>query len=619
MGVAEAMATFVADKCKAGNCAGCTHPRCTHECHKIEAANNGEGAEAPTAEAMPDATAPSGEVQGQNNPADAGVEPTPNGEGPGSIAEITAVATSAAPAPGVTDGGDSEGGHGSHVASEAPVGAHFDELPIDWIVPAPDNVRQDLGDLSGLVESIKANGILEPLVVVPCPDGDDEHRYHLVAGERRWTAAREAGLREVPAMVRDAVSEDVRVELMLIENLQRKDLDPLEEADGYRRLTEFGLSQRKIASRVGCTQAHISHRMALLDLAPKVREAIATNKITVTEARELGKLDDHKRQEAALKEAKKSRTCGGEPGVEWAVEEQLREAKAAEKKAAIEAEAQKKGWSLLERNERDYGPDKGFKRIVKESWESGLHLDVKAHRKEPCHALLIDGRAYDGPKKVEVCTAPTRHAPKGESELKEPAPEKRPVNEHKKRQREEQKAKKAVGARRMEFLADRLAKKIARDKAVEIVCEALVHRAEHEAKKQAVAMLGLEGDVREAIDQAAAKGPEGLLKVALALALGTGDASARATWMGWDSAPVQWLYRFLVDEGYELDEFETGQMHAKELREEQAASNRLKLLARLEQTGLPLEVRQVLDQKIRNARSDDLEAFLLESAEDPKA
>jgi ParB family chromosome partitioning protein len=136
-------------------------------------------------------------------------------------------------------------------------------LPIDDLHPSPDNPRHLVAVDDLMVQSIHAVGILAPLLVVPRPtDG-----WEIIAGHRRWINAKAAGLERVPCTVRHAGLTDVeKVELMLVENLQRRDLDPLDEAVGFTRLMELGLTQRQIADRVGRNQSHVSRRIRLLDL-----------------------------------------------------------------------------------------------------------------------------------------------------------------------------------------------------------------------------------------------------------------------------------------------------------------------------------------------------------------
>ena len=151
--------------------------------------------------------------------------------------------------------------------------AIFTELPLEQIHPDPNQPRKDVGDLSGLKVSIEQVGIIQPVIVTEV--GDDD--YQLLAGERRYTAARELGLDTVPAIVR-TIEEQRRLEIQIIENVQRKDLDALEEAEGYRRLMdEHNYTQEEVAQKLGKDQSSISRIIRVLDLPEDVRNDYATS------------------------------------------------------------------------------------------------------------------------------------------------------------------------------------------------------------------------------------------------------------------------------------------------------------------------------------------------------
>jgi len=147
------------------------------------------------------------------------------------------------------------------------------ELPLEKIEPGPFQARQDFDDesISELAASIKTHGVMQPVVVRPI--GED--RYQLIVGERRWRACRQAGLQNIPAVIR-RVDDLASSEMMLIENIQRKDLSPLEEAQAYKRLIEeFGLTQDEISRRVGKSRPFIANTLRLLQLPPEVQALLA--------------------------------------------------------------------------------------------------------------------------------------------------------------------------------------------------------------------------------------------------------------------------------------------------------------------------------------------------------
>jgi ParB family chromosome partitioning protein len=161
------------------------------------------------------------------------------------------------------------------------------EIAISRIRTDPDQPRQHLDEasLTTLAASIREHGVLQPILVTPALDG-----YRLVAGERRLRAARMVGLERIPATVRQ-LDDQTRLELALVENLQREDLDPIETAQGYRRLIdEFGFSPERIAERVGRARSTVANTLRLLELATSVQEALADGRLTEGHARALGGL-----------------------------------------------------------------------------------------------------------------------------------------------------------------------------------------------------------------------------------------------------------------------------------------------------------------------------------------
>lgn len=169
------------------------------------------------------------------------------------------------------------------------------ELPIEAIEPNPEQPRKhfDPTRLQELADSIKTQGIIQPIVVTTIPDrGPDMPRHRILAGERRWRAAQLAGLHSVPVVVRDT-PEAERLELALVENLQRQDLNPLEEAEAYQRLTtQHGYTQEQIAERVGKERATVANALRLLKLPPGVRQRMVAGELQMGHARALLGLEE---------------------------------------------------------------------------------------------------------------------------------------------------------------------------------------------------------------------------------------------------------------------------------------------------------------------------------------
>ena len=172
-------------------------------------------------------------------------------------------------------------------------------IAVDQIRPSHQQVRTrfDAEPLGELAESIRSHGVLQPLLVRRLIDG-----YELIAGERRWRAARLAGLTAVPAVVRSDAGDDAQLVLGLIENLQRSDLDPIEEAGGLKRLTEeFGLTHEEVAQRIGKHRVSVSQSLRLLNGCAAIRSSVAAGIISAGHARALIALDSQSAQEHGLK------------------------------------------------------------------------------------------------------------------------------------------------------------------------------------------------------------------------------------------------------------------------------------------------------------------------------
>ena len=177
---------------------------------------------------------------------------------------------------------------GAHVANtDAEV-----TVPIDQILPNADQPRRDFDDdqLAELAASIKEKGVIQPLIVRAHPENPST--YQIVAGERRWRASQIAGLHDIPVLVRD-YSDIELLEIAIIENIQRAELNSIEEAAGYRQLMDkFGHTQEKIAEALGKSRSHIANLLRLLKLPEDVQDHLRTGKLTAGHARALVTVDD---------------------------------------------------------------------------------------------------------------------------------------------------------------------------------------------------------------------------------------------------------------------------------------------------------------------------------------
>jgi len=164
------------------------------------------------------------------------------------------------------------------------------QIPIEMVRPNPNNPRHHFDDetIDELAASIRAKGLLQPLMVRQRDGG----HYEIVAGERRWRAAQRAGIHEVPAIIRE-LSDGEALEIALIENIQRADLNPLEEALGYAQLmNEFAYTQQQLADSLGKSRSHIANTLRLLNLPDSVRAHIEAGRLTAGHARTLVAADD---------------------------------------------------------------------------------------------------------------------------------------------------------------------------------------------------------------------------------------------------------------------------------------------------------------------------------------
>jgi ParB family chromosome partitioning protein len=174
----------------------------------------------------------------------------------------------------------------SQAAAPAPAGAPR-ALPIEALEPGPFQARgvPDAAGLAELAASIQEHGVLQPILVRPKPRAPG--RFEILGGERRWRAAQQARLHEVPVVIRD-LDDRAAMAAGLVENLQREDLNALEEAEGYARLTEeFGLRQEGLAQAVGKSRSHVANTLRLLNLPPRVREMLRGGALTAGHARAL--------------------------------------------------------------------------------------------------------------------------------------------------------------------------------------------------------------------------------------------------------------------------------------------------------------------------------------------
>lgn len=172
-------------------------------------------------------------------------------------------------------------------------------LPVDKLIPHPDNPRKDLGDLTELADSIKANGIFQNLTVVPA-DADCE-TFTVVIGHRRLAAAKLAGLKEVPCVIANMDAKE-QVRTMLLENMQRSDLTVYEQAQGFQMMLDMGDSVEEIAAKSGFSKATVRRRVKMLELDQGTLKTVSERQLSLTDFDELAKIEDTKARNACLSE-----------------------------------------------------------------------------------------------------------------------------------------------------------------------------------------------------------------------------------------------------------------------------------------------------------------------------
>lgn len=192
---------------------------------------------------------------------------------------------------------------GGEELEDAAARGELKKLPVEFLQRGRYQPRTefDPAALQELADSIKSQGVVQPIVVRPL----ETDRYEIVAGERRWRAAQLAGLAEIPALVRE-IPDETAVAVALIENIQREDLNPLEEASALRRLTEeFGMTHQAVADAVGRSRASVSNLLRLLDLHPEVKALVAERQLEMGHARALAALPENLQGEVARRVAEK--------------------------------------------------------------------------------------------------------------------------------------------------------------------------------------------------------------------------------------------------------------------------------------------------------------------------
>lgn len=287
------------------------------------------------------------------------------------------------------------------------------QIKVNDLVPAPDNPRRKAEADKELIASVQEVGILQPLLVEAT---DTAGKWQILAGERRWKAAVKAKLAEVPCRV-VRLNPQERQLFMLIENLHREDLSPVEEAQGYFQAIELGMTKADLAAKLGKTQKHITERLRLIVLPPNAQEAVTRGDLGLSEAVTLADAITSQPELVQDVEAAGSLTGDAARTIAWAAEQRTR----AEAVAVLREEVAQQGCNLMERDDRGHLPTGTAFVDHRHYGDRDIDVDAKKHRTEPCAVWLVEwsGHGKDaGAKAFQVCADVRRHNEKGESKLK---------------------------------------------------------------------------------------------------------------------------------------------------------------------------------------------------------
>jgi ParB/RepB/Spo0J family partition protein len=412
----------------------------------------------------------------------------------------------------------------------------------------PDNPRTSLGDLTELVRSIRAHGILEPLVVLPA---DTDGVYRIIAGHRRHAAGLKAGVSDVPAVVRHMSPAEV-IEAMLSENVNRSDLTVAEEVRAIERLMSLddGLTPAKLCKRIGRSQAWVRSRMAVTILPARWRTALDTGDLTLAAgeaaatAADLG--PDH--LDAVCEQLAQSRW--GDPArIVVNYRDDLRRDEAYQR-AVDKAQATDGRVFTSE----DPAPDKATR--LGELFDPD---GCTAHRDEPCHAVVVRRIGWgDGYERAEVCTDPRRHAPNrvGTATGSDLATDRTP-SRHRPGSGDDSHAKRASRLARLAHATDTFAKArggFNQTDLTRVALRGLILEAGRDAVVFAATMLGHDDprDVTAATLLDGVDSPTALARVAGAVALG--QAESRMYWSA-TSAQCRDYLGLLTGSGWTLDDW----------------------------------------------------------------
>lgn len=426
----------------------------------------------------------------------------------------------------------------------------LEQIAIGSVRAAQDNVRSNLSDLTQLADSIRSEGILEPLIVREVEGG-----FEVVAGHRRLAAAKIAGIPTVPCVVRTFDDDSARIIAMVVENLQRVDLAPLDEAAGYQRLLDLGLTQETVARRVGHPQSHVSQRVALLSLPEIARTKIHHGVISLTTARELTKLRNPELAEQLVADTYPDGNQELDEGEQDWRDQDLRDAA---EQAVREQEWAAARTATLAKLEAD-----GI--AIASEKQATAYLDdeeIDAHRAETCFGARVSRSG----EILYVCLDPDRHQTADEEEPNDD-PERAAAARARTETENHRRALRAAGTGRLRH-ATGLLKRPPKDGLTFIACSILHGVGLYHLKRIAdVTGIAPTNDTKEGhLETLLAAARTNALQVLLGIGLAfceyeiveQGDSEK----FGWSPDPVGSYFAFLEQHGYEAADVEKAMLAA---------------------------------------------------------
>lgn len=472
------------------------------------------------------------------------------------------------------------------------------EIPVDAIRPAPDNPRGTLGDLTGLIATITIAGVRQPITVTPRPE-DGEPPYMIVMGHRRHAAAKEAGLTVIPAIIKE-LSEDERIADMHIENMNRDDLKPTEEARSIKTLRAVCKSEREVASRIGRSQAYVNKRLSLLGLPADVQTELDAGRMTVENGQELARLKDDKIITVIVRRCKRPSADGKThhyDGIGTAVTSYLEGLRREKEVRQVERALRADGVTVV-----DFPVNRMWTSTTMRRLGSGFNevdVEVAKHTRRACHAAAVNPNTAEV---VYVCTDPAKHQPKpGAARTDKPATrariegsddaspeaiaaERAAAEEeawHEYHQREAERVRAELDAAaeaRRSFIGDFVRGRCDKNKVLTLILTDYVDSFSYGSGDAALSFVGItveDGrDPYDAFEEYARQSLANLTRAALALRLDELEGHMPEAMSDFNAPEIRRHYAFLIANGYDPTAIEAQGLAEAEAREAERAAAR---------------------------------------------